>query len=81
MKYTDDILQNCTLETYILLLINATQVNLIKFLKIKIKENLGSKEGVRNEKKSISTRKSIYVKAQRYEPKGATITEFRTDAL
>lgn len=30
MQYTDDILQNCTVETYIILLTNVTPINLIK---------------------------------------------------
>ena len=29
MQYTHDVSQNCTLETYILLLINVTLINLI----------------------------------------------------
>lgn len=30
MQYTDDILQNCTVETYIILLTNVTPINVIK---------------------------------------------------
>ena len=29
MQYTDDVLLNCTLETYIILLTNVTSINLI----------------------------------------------------
>ena len=29
MQYTDDVLQNCTLETYIILLANVTPINII----------------------------------------------------
>ena len=35
IKYTDDLSQNCTLETYIIILTNVTSVNLI-FLKRKM---------------------------------------------
>ena len=30
MQYTDDVLQNCTLEIYIMLLTSVTPINLIK---------------------------------------------------
>ena len=30
MQHTDDVLQNCTLETYIIILTNVTLINLIK---------------------------------------------------
>ena len=30
LHYTDDVLQDCTLETYIILLTNVTLINLIK---------------------------------------------------
>lgn len=29
MQFTDDVLQNCTCETYVMLLISATPINLI----------------------------------------------------
>ena len=35
IQYTDNKLQNCTPETYIILLINVTPTNSIKILKIK----------------------------------------------
>ena len=33
MQFTDDVSQNCTFETYIILLTDVTPINLIKFLK------------------------------------------------
>ena len=35
IQYTGDILYNCTLETYIILLTNITTISLINFLKFK----------------------------------------------
>lgn len=34
MQYTDDVLCNCTLETYIILLTNVTPINLIKIERV-----------------------------------------------
>ena len=33
MQFTDDVSQNCTFETYIILLTDVTPINLIKFFK------------------------------------------------
>ena len=38
VQYTDDILLNCTLETYIILLTNIISINLIKINKRKIEQ-------------------------------------------
>ena len=34
--YTDDVLQNCTLETYMILFTNVTPINSVNFLKNKL---------------------------------------------
>ena len=41
MQYTDDILQNCTPETYIILLTNVTPINSIKIEKRGINSEVG----------------------------------------
>ena len=41
MQYTDDILQNCTPETYIILLTNVTPINSIKIQKRGINSEVG----------------------------------------
>ena len=52
MQYPDDILQNCTCETYIILLTNVTLINLIKKLKAYLTRTGGK---TTDEKKLILT--------------------------
>ena len=41
IRYTDDVLQNCTPETYIILLTNVTPINSIKIQKRGINSEVG----------------------------------------
>ena len=45
IQYTNDILQNCTAETYVILLTNVTPINSI--LKIKIRKEIHGQRGKR----------------------------------
>ena len=55
IQYTGDVLQKCTLETYIILLINVTSVNPIRNNKTKKNLNKNNKNNVWDQRKSCQS--------------------------